>query len=188
MKSQSEGDQTERGNVEANSRQALLQTSTIFEGQTDQESFDQSYQSQPIQAQQVNKYSKGRYSQDQLSQQSKGESYRDTSSGQSSMDTYDAQTYEEARPSPSQNFSSPKEWFSSESEGFGKSSPIGDICLKPASVVSKEIGMETIRRSAKERTYWCSTPPAQSSDALDLPHPSLLGEVDTRNGSSVQAE
>ena len=103
------------------------------------------------------------------------------------MDTYDAQTSEEARPSPSQKSSSPKEWFSSESEGFGKSSPIGDICLKPASVVSREKGMETIRRAAKERTYWCSTPPAQSSDALDLPHPSLLGEVDTRNGSSVQA-
>ena len=191
VKSQPEGNQHILGptkNGEASNRLALLQASTHFEGQPHQESSgQQSYQSQSIQVQQLNKFSKCRYSQDQVSQQSKGESYRDTSSGQSSMDTYDAQTSEEARPSPSQNSSSPKEWFSSESEGFGKSSPIGDICLKPASVVSREKGMETIRRAAKERTYWCSTPPAQSSDALDLPHPSLLGEVDTRNGSSVQA-
>jgi len=191
MKSQSEGDQTERGNVEANSRQALLQTSTIFEGQTDQESFDQSYQSQPIQAQQVNKFSKGRYSQDQLSQQSKGESYRDTSSGQSSMDTYDAQTYEEAGPSTSQRASSPKEWFSIESEGFGKSSPIVDAYLKPASVVSKDKGMENslTRKTAEEGAYWYSPPtPIQPSGVLDLPPPPLLGEVDTRKGYFIQLE
>ena len=194
VKSQSEGDQhildqTRRGNGDATNRLALLQTRTNFEGQLDQESFGQGYQNQPIQVEQVNKFSKGRHSlQDQ---QSKGECYRDTSSGQSSMDTYDAQTSEEARPSTTQQRgSSPKEWFSKESEGLGKSSPIDDTCLKPAAVVSKESRAEKspLRKATEERAYWYTpATPIQSSGALDFPPSSLLGEVDTtRKCSSNQ--
>ena len=174
MKSQSEGSQ--HGESDANSRTAMSTTNKIFEVQFEQKHFDQN---QPIQAEQHNRFSKAVYNQDQFNQQSKGDSYRDTSSGQSSMDTCDAQTSEEARPSASQKSPSRREWFPTESKG------IEDICLKPASVVSKDKEKENslIRKAIEDEAYWC-TPPTSIQSSSPFHFPSLC-EVDTRMGCST---
>ena len=120
----------------------------------------------------IGKSSKLRYIQDQeRSQQSKSETYRDTSSGQSSMDTYEAQLYEDPKPSISQMNSN--QWFSIEPDELRRSPPIDDNCLKPASVVSKEKEIEGNLGREEEGAYWYFPQSLiKSSDVLDPPESS----------------
>ena len=151
------------------------QTNTNGEGNRAQENCH----NQPI-----SKSSKLRYSQDQeRSQQSKGETYRDTSSGQSSMDTYEAQLYEDPKPSISQMNSN--QWFSIEPDELRRSPPIDDNCLKPASVVSKEKEIEGNLGREEEGAYWYFPQSLiKSSDVLDPPESPTCGALVTTRDPS----
>ena len=151
------------------------QTNTNDEGNRAQENCH----NQPI-----SKSSKLRYSQDQeRSQQSKGETYRDTSSGQSSMDTYEAQLYEDPKPSISQMSSN--QWFSIEPDELRRSPPIDDNCLKPASVVSKEKEIEGNLGREEEGAYWYFPQSLiKSSDVLDPPESPTCGALVTTRDPS----
>ena len=132
----------------------------------------------------ISKSSKLRYIQDQeRSQQSKGETYRDTSSGQSSMDTYEAQLYEDPKPSISQMNSN--QWFSIEPDELKRSPPIDDNCLKPASVVSKEKEIEGNLGREEEGAYWYFPQSLiKSSDVLDPPESPTCGALVTTRDPS----
>ena len=132
----------------------------------------------------ISKSSKLRYIQDQeRSQQSKGETYRDTSSGQSSMDTYEAQLYEDPKPSISQMSSN--QWFSIEPDELKRSPSIDDNCLKPASVVSKEKEIEGNLGREEEGAYWYFPQSLiKSSDVLDPPESSTCGALVTTRDPS----
>ena len=151
------------------------QTNTNGEGNRAQENCH----NQPI-----SKSSKLRYIQDQeRSQQSKGETYRDTSSGQSSMDTYEAQLYEDPKPSISQMNSN--QWFSIEPDELRRSPPIDDNCLKPASVVSKEKEIEGNLGREEEGAYWYFPQSLiKSSDVLDPPESPTCGALVTTRDPS----
>ena len=132
----------------------------------------------------ISKSSKLRYSQDQeRSQQSKSETYRDTSSGQSSMDTYEAQLYEDPKPSISQMNSN--QWFSIEPDELRRSPPIDDNCLKPASVVSKEKEIEGNLGREEEGAYlYFPQSLIKSSDVLDPPESPTCGALVTTRDPS----
>ena len=132
----------------------------------------------------IGKSSKLRYIQDQeRSQQSKSETYRDTSSGQSSMDTYEAQLYEDPKPSISQMNSN--QWFSIEPDELKRSPPIDDNCLKPASVVSKEKEIEGNLGREEEGAYWYFPQSLiKSSDVLDPPESPTCGALVTTRDPS----
>ena len=132
----------------------------------------------------MSKSSKPRYIQDQeRSQQSKSETYRDTSSGQSSMDTYEAQLYEDPKPSISQMSSN--QWFSIEPDEQRRSPPIDDNCLKPASVVSKEKEIEGNLGRGEEGAYWYFPQSLiKPSDVLDPPESPTCGSLVTTRDPS----
>ena len=165
--------QTTKGNYDMAKKRN--QTSTNVEGNRAQENCHN---------QAISKSSKLRYSQDQeRSQQSKGETYRDTSSGQSSMDTYEAQLYEDPKPSISQMSSN--QWFSIEPDELRRSPPIDDNCLKPASVVSKEKEIEGNLGREEEGAYWYFPQSLiKSSDVLDPPESPTCGALVTTRDPS----